>query len=63
METNFSDRLVEPSYYTENNSLILVRGKDGVVINTNKLKSEIVYIVNNLNCKTDKPNIFNDSTI
>ncbi len=48
METNFPDRLIESSYYIENNNLVLSKGKDGVVIDRNALKSELVYLVNNL---------------
>lgn len=48
METNFADRLIESSYYIENNNLILSKGKDGVIIDRSSLKSELVYWVNNL---------------
>ena len=48
METNFEDRLIEPSYYIEENNLILSKGKNGVVINREKLQSEIMYLLNNL---------------
>ena len=54
METNFSDRLIESNYYIENNNLIVSKGKNGIVINSDKLKSEIVYIVNNLNCNINE---------
>ena len=47
METNFSDRLIESNYYIENNNLIISKGKDGVVIDKNKLLSEIIYYINN----------------
>lgn len=57
METNFSDRLIEPSYYVQDNQLILVKGKDGVVVNRNQLKTEITYLINNLHCKTDNIDI------
>ena len=48
METNFSDRLIEPSYYIEGNNLIITKGVDGVVIDVAKLKNEIMYAINNL---------------
>lgn len=48
IETNLSDRLIESSYYIENNNLVLSKGRDGVVIDRNALKSELVYLVNNL---------------
>lgn len=57
IETNLSDRLIEPSYYIENNNLIIEKGKDGIVINKNSLKTEIVYVINNLNCKIDQIDI------
>lgn len=53
MESNFSDRLIESSYYIENNNLILSKGRDGVIIDRNSLKSEIVYFINNLYCNLD----------
>ena len=56
MEINFSDRLIEPSYYIENNNLIIVKGKDGVVIDLNKFKSQFIYLVNNLD-DTNRLNI------
>ncbi len=52
METNFEDRLIEPSYYIEENNLILSKGKNGVVINREKLQSEIMYLLNNLDCNS-----------
>ena len=52
METNFSDRLIESNYYIENNNLIISRGKDGVVIDKNKLLSEIIYYINNFHINT-----------
>lgn len=52
METNFSDRLIESNYYIENNNLIISKGKDGVVIDKNKLLSEIIYYINNLHINT-----------
>ncbi len=53
METNFSDRLVEPSYYVQDTQLIMAKGKDGVVIHRDKLKTEIVYAINNLHCNVN----------
>lgn len=50
MQVNFSDRLIEASYYIENNNLIISKGKDGLVIDKDKLKNKFAYIVNNLNC-------------
>ena len=50
IQTNFEDRLIESSYYIENNNLIISKGKDGVVIDSDKLKSEIAYLINNSHC-------------
>lgn len=50
MQTNFEDRLIETNYYIENNNLIISKGKDGVVIDSDKLKSEIAYLINNSHC-------------
>lgn len=57
MESNFSDRLIQPSYYIDGNNLIVTKGKDGVVINSQQLKSEISYIINNIECDLNKINI------
>lgn len=47
--TTIPDRLVEPSYYVEGNNLILTKGIDGVVINEEDLKKNIIYLINNMN--------------
>lgn len=57
MESNFPDRLIDSNYYIENNSLIISKGKDGIVIDKNKLLSEIVYYINNLNVNSPIINI------
>lgn len=50
MQANFPDRLIQPSYYIDGNNLIITKGKDGILIDSAKLKSEIGYILNNLEC-------------
>ncbi len=50
IQMNLSDRFVESSYYIDNNTIILSKGKDGVVINQSKLKKDIAYAINNLTC-------------
>lgn len=57
MESNFSDRLIEPSYYIDGNNLVITKGKDGVVIDSDKLKSEISYVLNNLECDLNTINV------
>lgn len=66
METNFSDRLIESNYYIENNNLIISKGKDGIIIDKNKLLSEIIYYINNLHVNTpviDIPVVQKNATI
>lgn len=72
MQTNIKGRLIEASYYIENNNLIISKGKDGLVIDKDKLKNKFAYIVNNLNCsdtqidiptKLEKVNTLNLNTI
>lgn len=50
MQSNLEDRLIEPTYSIDGNNLIISKGKDGAVIDSNKLKSDIIYVINNLNC-------------
>lgn len=57
MQTNFPDRLVEPNYYIENNNLIITKGKNGVIIDNDKLLSEIIYYINNMYINTPVVNI------
>ena len=52
MQSNFEDKLIESSYYIENNNLIISKGKDGVVIDSDKFKSEIAYLINNSHCSS-----------
>lgn len=55
ISTNFPDKLIEPSYYVENNNLIITKGKNGITIDTEVLKFKIVTHVNDFN--TDNENI------
>ncbi len=55
ISTNFPDKLIEPSYYVENNNLIITKGKNGITIDTEVLKLKIVTHVNDFN--TDNENI------
>jgi len=57
IEPNLPDRLVEPSYYIDNNNLIITKGVDGVIISHDELKSDIIYYFNNLSCKDSCINI------
>lgn len=47
MESNFSDRLVEPSYYVEGTNLIITKGINGNTIDRNTLKNNIINYINN----------------
>ena len=53
METNFSDRLIESSYYIENNALILSKGKGGMVIEKDKLKNNMLSAIENFEISID----------
>lgn len=44
--SNLPDKLVEPSYYVENNNLIITNGKNGVIIDTEVLKLKIIAHIN-----------------
>ena len=57
MESNFSDRLINSSYYVDGNDLVLVKGKDGVVINLDNFKKELAYAINNLHANINEINI------
>lgn len=48
IEMNISDRLVEPSYYIEENNLVISKGKDGNIIDSNALKNNISNIIDNI---------------
>lgn len=48
MEENFSDHLIESSYYIDGNELVLSRGKDGVVVDIDELKKQIIYNITNI---------------
>lgn len=49
IESNLPDRLVEPSYYIEDKNLIIVKGTDGITIDTDLLKFKIISNINNFN--------------
>ena len=48
LEPNFPDRLIEPSYYIEENNLIIDKGQDGITVDRDKLKNDIIYAFSNL---------------
>lgn len=49
IESNFPDKLVEPSYYIENNNLIISNGIDGVTIDKEILKLNIIKYIYDFN--------------
>ena len=53
METNFSDRFIDSSYYVEDNSLVLSKGQNGVVIEKEKLKNNLLFAIMNFNASID----------
>ena len=60
-ENTLPDKLVEPSYYIDGKNLIITSGKDGVLIDRDRLNFEIIYCINNLKTNTD--NIIDICTI
>jgi len=49
IDTNLPDAVVNPSYYIDNNSLIISNGKDGVIVDSNALIQEILFLLTNSN--------------
>lgn len=47
MESHFPDRLIESSYYIENNNLIICKGTNGITINKENLILEMIYYITN----------------
>lgn len=52
-ENTLPDKLIEPSYYIDGKNLIITSGKDGVLIDRDRLKFEIIYCINNLKPETN----------
>ena len=48
LEPNFSDRLIEPTYYIDETNLVIEKGKDGVIVDKDNLKNDIIYAFSNL---------------
>lgn len=48
MQANIPDHLVEPSYYTEGNNLIITKGQNGIKISSDMLKKAIINNTINL---------------
>ena len=57
ISTNFSDKLVEPSYYVENSNLIITKGKNGINIDTEVLKLKIITHINDFNTNNENIDI------
>lgn len=53
IQTNLPDKMIEPSYYIEDENLIITRGVNGIVINSDGLKLKIISNINNLNSKNE----------
>lgn len=65
MQTNFTDKLIESNYYIDGSNLVLSKGTDGVVINSDSLKNEIIYAISNLDsnsCRIEIPVISKKAT-
>lgn len=53
MSSNLPDKVIESSYYIENNNLIITRGKTGNVVNIDEMVSCIEEKINNLSIQND----------
>lgn len=53
IESNLPDRLIEPNYYIEDSNLIISKGINGIVINTDLLKLKILSNINNFNSSNE----------
>lgn len=58
---NLPDTVVESSYYIENNTLIITKGKTGNVVNVSQMKDYIKKQIDSLNFKGKKLNIITTS--
>ncbi len=52
-ENTLPNKLIEPSYYIDGQNLVITSGKDGVLIDRDRLKFEIIYCINNLKPETN----------
>ena len=57
IENNLEDHLIQSSYYIDENDLVLSKGKSGIVINSKELKTDIIYMITNLNLDAAEINI------
>lgn len=48
-ENTLPNKLIEPSYYIDGTNLIVTSGTDGLVVDSEKLKFEVLYNIGNLN--------------
>lgn len=53
VNSNLPDLVVQPDYYIDGTSLIITNGKDGVVVNSNKLADDIINALNNFQITDD----------
>ena len=49
INTNLPDAVINPSYYIDGNSLIILNGKNGVIVDSNTLIQEILFLLTNSN--------------
>lgn len=49
INTNLPDRFIESSYYIDGNNLILSKGKNGICVDSDALKTSILNSINNFN--------------
>lgn len=48
INTELPDKIIEPNYYIEDTTLIISNGKDGTVIDSSSLISEILFMLSNI---------------
>lgn len=52
-ENNLSDRLIEASYYIDGTNLIITSGKDGFLVDRERLKVQLLSYIGNLDSNTE----------
>lgn len=62
VSSKLPDSVVQSSYYIEDENLIIVKGKDGLKIKNDELKSEIIEQISNINEKYSIINIPTEET-
>ena len=56
IDGNIEGLVIEPSYYREDNDLIIVPGKDGIIVEKDKLKEQIIQKIDSITAEDIKNN-------